>query len=100
MLIDSELDCIVLAIDKLCKKRSKRDEKVRSGPNSDCKTEKSRLIRDYSVNWERMANDCRNFLHMNAELFDELLALVASPIEGKDIFNADAIPASQCFSIS
>ncbi|XP_055625145.1 putative nuclease HARBI1 [Toxorhynchites rutilus septentrionalis] len=45
-------------------------------------------------------NDFRNFIRMDAGMFDELLALVAPQIERKDTIMRDAIPVSQRLSIT
>ncbi|GLH04385.1 uncharacterized protein GBIM_10108 [Gryllus bimaculatus] len=71
-----------------------------------CKKEKGerekytheRLVNELTLLLE--LHDFQNFLGMNGELFDELVALVTPQIEKKNTVIRDAIPASQRLSIT
>ena len=102
MLTDSELCCMMIAVAASRKKGKKK------GSQKGRKWAKQWFIDREKFTHEKLLNeliviepnDFRNFVRMNGELVDELLALVAPEIEKRNTIMRDAIAVSQRLSIT
>ncbi|KAL4112125.1 hypothetical protein QTP88_015973 [Uroleucon formosanum] len=95
MLSDVELCCVLIAVGESVKKsiKKKKQKKTRKWAKQ-WFLDREKYIHEILLNELRICepNDFRNFLRMNGELFDELLALVTPQIEKKNTIMRDAIP--------
>lgn len=99
-MMDSDLCCAIIAVGVSAKKKKKSQKGRKWAKQWLIDREKythEKLLKELKVS---EPDDFRNFLRMNGELFDELLALITPEIEKKDTVMRDAIPASQRLSIT
>lgn len=103
MLSDVELCCVLIAVGESVKKsiKKKKQKKTRKWAKQ-WFLDREKYTHEILLNELRICepNDFRNFLRMNGELFDELLALVTPQIKKKNTIMRDAIPVSQRLSIT
>lgn len=102
MLSESELCCVLIAVAASVKKEKKKGSQKGRKWAKQWFIDREKYTHEKLLNELRVIepNDFRNFLRMDGELFDELLALVTPEIGKRNTIMRDAIPASQRLSIT